>query len=841
MNVKRFALLGSAALCSSVLFATDYTWSGNATGAWNDAANWTVGGEAATTYPGEAAEDDTVTFPSGDFTVTGVGTGDEATVFKIQKFTCTKGTEEQQNAVTFKNIKLYWTAAPVPASNLRLTFDNVQYGCTASNNSRINFNKMTNIDLVFIGSVTSDGTGKASPLSWIPAGTAFTVTGGGEASLQIYQTPNADCSYLIDGGVFSPKGNTPTSGHYTFKNGGSMELSAVGWTMNETQVNDIVLRTEDLESAGGKARMLGSGNMSMNAGGAMTFNFDLKDAPFGNYVILQHTPSKAPASNSFSVPNPEAENLGYTVNLLNADGKKAHLELEQVYRKTILDSWVRLVVESAGFVDNAWAEPPSVEPDTTWYFDEPPTKVSLGTPLAGEVVASTNGVAVTADEIAAFGLGEHRVDFTVAEKPNEWSGLATNLLIRVIKHENAWVELPSVTAARWFGGSDETNGVARTLGAALFGDVTCNYTDDELRTLAPGRYQVRFEVPETASRDGLSTNFNIFVHGYDTNEVVYTWKDSVTSGTWCDPDNWESDDGLLGYPSNSLVKAVIPTGVRTIDLEGCTIPLKDGSDPGMTVNGKGQTIRNGGLVIGRLWGAGYSSATYEDMVLDLTSQQCSSYYQLQKEATAVLRGNVSVLRGQFIAQAYDTDVTICEGTTLVEGNFSFGNNNDSVQYRATKGTLAISNATLDVGRDIVFGTANQSDHTPPVLRLFDGNIVCTNDYMKSGKYVYGSFRMTSPMTNELFLTEANRQVPRIAANYASLSNLAVVVKSAEGPGRYPLVNATTSLTVNGTNDLTGCSVDVSALGRGWTGSLKLSEDGKKLSLTLGRGFCVIVR
>jgi len=830
MNLKKIALVGATALCGTSLFATDYTWSGNSSGAWNDPANWLVGGETATSYPGQSAEDDTVTFPKGDFTV--MGSGD--TVFKVQKITHTAGdSAESKSAVTFKDINLYWTAAPVIANNLRITLNNVKYGCQKSNDGRIYFSKKTNVDLVFVGNVTSKGTGNDSSFYSITDTTSFTVTGGGAASISFYGWPTAIAQYTIDGSVWNPRDQKPNTGHYVFKNGGRMEQSD-SWTMKGTQVNDIVLRSDELESAGGVARIAGTGNMSMTANEASTFNFDLKDAPFGNYIIMQHTPSKGWNANKFLVPDSAAANLGYTVNLLNADGKKAHFELEQKFVKTsttgpVSNSWVRLVVESASFVDNAWKVPPSVVPDTRYFDDDPPV-VTLGEPLAGEVVASTNGVAVTAAEIAAFGLGEHSVDFTVEAKPNAWSGLQTNIVVRVVKHENAWVEPPSVTKTRWWGHSDETNDVARTLGEALYGDVTCNYTDEQLRNLDAGRYTVRFEVPETDAVAGLVTNINLFVQGDDTNEVVYTWKSAVTDGKWCDPANWESEGGLLGFPSNALVKAVIPTGVRTIDLEGCTIPLKATSDPGMTVKGQGQTIRNGGISVGRLWADGSSFQTYEDMTIDLNSSGLTSYYSFQGDARAVLRGNVSVLRGYLNGRADNADLTICDGATYVAGSFIFGS--DGKKAPATRGTLSITNASLEVGRNISFGTENRDDHTPPVLQLFDGNIVCANEYKKGGVLQYGYFTMTSPATNELVLTAANKAVPRIEVNYAALSNMTFVVKAAEGPGNYPLVRATTSLTFNGMNELTGCSLDVSPLGKGWSGTLELSEDGKTLSAKL---------
>lgn len=753
MKTSKAMILGLFASFGSLAWAETYTWSGNAEGAWNDAANWLVGGEAAATYPGETAEDDTVLFPSGSFTVTGEGTESTATTFKISKFTCTAGDDaDHKNAVTFKNIRLYWTSAPVPASNLRLTFDNVQYGCLATNSSRISFSGKTNCEIVLIGDVVSNGTGAESPLSWMGSKPVdWMITGGGKAAVQIYQPLNENCTYTIDGGIFGPKGSMPTAGHFIYKNGGQF-MPAASLNLSGTVVNDITLTEDDLARAG---CIVSTGNLSLNLTGDITFNFDLADAPLGTYVIAKHTPSKT--TNAFNVPDATAENLGFALNLLNAEGKKAHLELVQTKRNTLTDSVIRLVVESAGLI------------------------------------------------------------------------------------ENAWITEPSLTITSWWAGSEEAALLALDSGSALDGEVSCNYTADELRALPAGRYLVRFEVPGTEKRTELVKTFEVVVKGEDVGPATYTWKSSVTEGVWSDPANWETEDGLAGFPSNVLVRAVIPGGERIIDLEGCTIPLHlSVSDPGLTVNGDGVTLRNGGIIVGRLWGPNNSSTTYENFTVDLSSSALTAYYKLQKSATAVLRGTVRVLQGLMQANGWNDDLTVCDGSLWVAGDFAFGC--AVTDTAATKGTLEIRHATLTSGRDISLGTSGLDTHKPSVVSLTDGSIACTNDYMKSGAYVYGKLKMPSPIVCKLNLAADDKREARMMANTATLNNLAVVVTSIEETGIYPLVSARSSLTFADGASLADCTIDCSALGKGWVGSFKLSDDGKTLLIKVTqKGLTLLVR
>jgi len=396
--------------------------------------------------------------------------------------------------------------------------------------------------------------------------------------------------------------------------------------------------------------------------------------------------------------------------------------------------------------------------------------------------------------------------------------------------DNEWVTEPSISKTYWNAG--ETAGTI-SLGEAKYGQAACNYTQEQINAFSVGRYTLTFTVEKTASYTGLSKSIDIIVMGPDTQAATYTWKSAVLSGNWCDPQNWTTDVGTQGFPSNVLVKAVVPSGNSpVIDLQGCTIPL-DTVKASLSVNGTA-TLRNGIIQTGAITAPGNARVT-----LDAASIQFSDWYskyawncnyEMSKLSSLQLLNGASFLVGGLKVAGQGNVCVIRDGTTTIGQGVTFGPS----AVVTTETGLTVSNATLKLTTD--FTVQNSSGSVLPCIKLQKGRIVSSN----SGKPSAARFMMNAAAKTELMLKAADKAAPRILAYTVQLQNMTFAVTSVETTGRYPLAYAQDGITFVGDAELGGCTLDLSALGKSYSGRLELSEDGKTLSAKISHVGLVIL-
>ena len=174
---------------------------------------------------------------------------------------------------------------------------------------------------------------------------------------------------------------------------------------------------------------------------------------------------------------------------------------------------------------NSWTTEPSIS-KTTWKDNETAGTLSFGAAAHGTVTCN-----YTQAQLNALGEGVYTVKFSVAAD-GEYAGLSKSIVVTVTSSAavNSWTTEPSLSKTSWKEGQAGTI----SMGAALYGEVKCNYTQQELNGLPEGSYTVKFTVAGVAKQyTGLEKTISVTV---SSSQAANAWKTepSVTPAKWCE-------------------------------------------------------------------------------------------------------------------------------------------------------------------------------------------------------------------------------------------------------------------------------------------------------------------
>ncbi len=207
-------------------------------------------------------------------------------------------------------------------------------------------------------------------------------------------------------------------------------------------------------------------------------------------------------------------------------------------------------------------------------------------------------------------------------------------------------------------------------------------------------YKIQVRVSATAAGRTATLDERTSVLSITTKDSAsYTWKPSVASGNWSDPENWTDDKGgdCYGYPKSSGSTAVFAAGTdaNVVFTEKLTIGKLDMSTgPNVTFSQGGASTNATKLTVGTLTMHNNKShggtITLDGVAIASTSG--NTYLDLHRALHVVNGANLHIA-AEFHQKA-SNDVVVAGESVLSCGNKNYFGG----------GTLTISNATFRTGQ-----------------------------------------------------------------------------------------------------------------------------------------------
>lgn len=304
----------------------------------------------------------------------------------------------------------------------------------------------------------------------------------------------------------------------------------------------------------------------------------------------------------------------------------------------------------------------------------------------------------------------------------------------------------------------------------------------------------------------------------DEGAVTYTWQ-GAEGGAWASSANWSAEpaEGAFGYPDgvNATMKF---TGSATIDGEGGTYNVKDGSfAAGSTVVLSNMTLK-GSPASGDFWGPGdCSSLVFDRTKVNIVSG--STRLAFKSDGTFEFR-NGSSFSGQYI------DLWLYSGCKLIvrDNGTSLKSNLRWGASRATDGHTNVIQVINSVFEVTTWAGQNGFNRYNLISIEQGGRILWDGGFEANAAFpiaiqlpAEGTTAATVPFYSAGNVTFAGNQL-RIDATACTTA------------GTYPLVAVAANKTLTVTDGMLENAEITTA--EGFVGKLLLSEDGKTINLML---------